>query len=123
MTKIDTLECLNGNLILESMLEPQEQVLMKQIVDRFYSYRYKVPSSVFNAVLIYAIIKSKEKMQLPNIVYLRKTMETFIAARIVTSAAAVNYFENMKDFRNKNKPSAEPEWMDDYVKRVALAEN
>ncbi len=119
MTKYETLEYARPNEIIQAMLVPEEQCLMKNIVDEFYRYKYDVPSSVYNGALIFAIMKSRENLRLPNIVYLRKVMETFQAAGIISTAAVIKFFEDKKAFDNKRiKSPAEPEWMDDYVKKI-----
>jgi replication initiation and membrane attachment protein DnaB len=95
---------------------------MEQTVEQFYRYKYDVPTSVYNGVLTFGIMKSKENDRLPNIVYLRKVMETFVNTGIKTTGAVVKFFEDYKSFQNqkakkKHVANAEPEYMDDVMKR------
>lgn len=120
MTKYNTLEYITPQEILEVMLTPQEQVFMLETVKQFYRHHYDVPSSIYNGALLFAIIKSKQNNRLPNIVYLRKVMETFDSMGIKTTAALIKFLEDYKSYQNKqNKAIAEPEYMDDFVASIA----
>lgn len=120
MTKYNTLEYITPQEILEVMLTPQEQVIMFETVKQFYRHQYDVPASIYNGALLFAIIKSKQNNRLPNIVYLRKVMETFDSMGIKTTAALIKFLEDYKSYQNKqNKAIAEPEYMDDFVASIA----
>ncbi len=126
MTKYETLDNLNGNMIIQIMLVPEEQMKMQPIIDEFYNYNYHLPISVLNAALIFSIQSTKANDMLPNIVYLRKTMETFESYKLDTTAKAIIFLDKKKEY-NKTKaikrvPIAEPEWMQDYVDKIAAME-
>jgi hypothetical protein len=123
MTKYDALEYIRPNEILQVMLLPEKQFQMNSIAEEFYRYKYDVPTSVYNAVLTFGIMKAQENQKLPNIVYLRKVMETFENLGITTTAAALKFLEDHKSIMNKkHRAIAEPEYMDDVMKRWANEE-
>jgi hypothetical protein len=119
MTKFDALEYIKPDEILSVMLLPEQQYILKSTTEEFYRYKYDVPTSVYNAVLTFGIMKAQENDKLPNIVYLRKVMETFEHLGITNTAAAIKFLEDHKSFKNKtSKPVAEPEWMDSYAQKL-----
>jgi len=124
MTKYNTLEYITPQEILEVMLFPQEQVIMLETVKQFYRHSYDVGTSIYNGALIFGIIKSKENNRLPNIVYLRKVMETFENMQIKTTAAIIKFLEDYKSYQNKQikRAIAEPEYMDDFEAKIAAME-
>ena len=110
--------------IIQVMLLPEQQNLMKNIIKEFYGHDYgDIPTGVKNAALMFAIMKTQEIGSIPNAAYLRKVMETFEANGVKTISQAIHFLESHKSYQNKQaKAIAEPEWMDDYVKRVASME-
>ncbi len=124
MNKYETLKYAKPNEILQIMLLPYEQEQMKYIVEEFYRHNYEdIPTGVRNAALIFGIMKAKQNNRLPNAPYLRMVMETFERHGVNTISAAINFLETHKSFQNKQKKaSAEPEYMDDYVARIAAME-
>lgn len=120
MKKYEVLKYCKYDEIIEVMIMPHEKQMMLDVAKHFFNHKYDVPSSVMNAALIFGIIKAKESNNLPNIVYLRKIMETFEASGINTTSAAIKFLEDHKSF--KNKALAEPDWMDAYVEKIAEME-
>jgi len=125
MIKAKMLNQIDHETILRMMLPSEAYNQVKKDVDTFYSYRHKLPKGVLNAILVRAIKVTGNKLF--NVAYLRKVAETFKAEGIKTTVSAIEYIEIEHDKERKlqrmqNTSTAEPDWMNDYIKDLALME-
>jgi len=120
MKRIHMLNRIQPDLILATLLRPDQIVIVQNDVKLFFKEQHNLPPGVLNAILIKAIIGTGEKLF--NLVYLRMVTETFKAEGITATSLAVNKLE--KDFsqakQRKRKSSqvetqkvSEPSFMTD----------
>lgn len=120
MTKIEFLENSDYELILNLMLSEKEIRSIRSDVKQFYKHSYPFGLDVKNVILMYAITQTISNNRTLNVVYLRKTAETFLNNNITNAAAALHYASNqIKNqehiIEKQNMKENEPEWMDRYV--------
>jgi len=94
MKRIKMLNLIKPDLILQTLLRPEQIAVVQNDVKLFYMEEHNLPLSVLNSILIKSIIGTGEKLF--NLVYLRMVTETFKAEKITTASLAVNKLE--KDF-------------------------
>ena len=130
MKRIHMLNRIQPDLILATLLRPDQIVIVQNDVKLFFQEQHNLPPGVLNAILIKAIIGTGEKLF--NLVYLRMVTETFKAEGITTASLAVNKLE--KDFsqakQRKRKSSkvetqkvSEPSFMtDEFMAKLVKME-
>jgi len=108
MKRIHMLNRIHPDLILATLLKPEQIVVVQKDVKIFLKEQHNLPQGVLNAIIIKAVITTGEKLF--NQVYLRMVTETFKAEGITTTSLAVNKLE--KEFsqaKQRKKRSSQVE--------------
>lgn len=120
MTKIEFLRHSDYELILNLMLTEKDIKSIRSDVKQFYKHTYPFGIEVKNVILMYAITQTIANNRSLNVVYLRKTAETFVNNNIKNAAAGLHYVSTQ--IKNQEHISLkqdlrqnEPEWMDRYI--------
>lgn len=128
MKRIDILDNASWFAILNEMLKPEE---VKKVIDDvkvFYNHKHQVTYGVLNAVLINAIIFTKNNGHglLFNASYLRKTVETFVENKVQNTAQAIAFMDKNFEMAIEMKKRVrviKPEWLDEYTDNLDGWEN
>lgn len=121
MTKIEMMDSITYNSILNEMLPKSQIEAVKNDVITFYGRKHNLPYGVLNAILIKAIIYTHKNENLFNEVYLRRVAETFEKEKVFTTAQAIKHLED--DAASALKTGSrvkvnKPDWLDEYIQEV-----
>jgi len=121
MTRIEILKGITWRTILKVMLTSDEYKFVEDDVREFFSYRDGLPIEARNAVLIRVILLKKSDF---NVAYLRRTQESFVAARLMSAPVIIAQFDRWHDNQRKlgKNIKIEPDWMPEYIENLRLLE-
>lgn len=123
MKRLEALNQIRYNQILDIMLTAEEKDLISDDVSEFIGHNHNLPTAVVNVILIKSIIMTKNKGRLPNAAYMRMVAESFKSQDAFTLVRAIEKMDHDKEFALKQVKNGEPiEWLDDYKKELEKME-
>lgn len=124
--KVNELNRLTASDIL-MLAKVTDKAASMQTVNLFYKKYARYEIGVLNACLIHSL--RQKKGHVPNLMYLDKTMKTWIVNNRHTASKALNYLKQYNSWKNSANADEtkkmttskvdRPEWLDEYLEEIA----